>query len=245
MVKTAILESSDTLEDSSAISEDVAKLMTTQITTVRNVTVKFDQTVHNVVGTDTVLDADSILCTIEDAITAEGGLFDAETRDTLRLLQANTPRAKQAGKVEKVEVFYNGDIEDLSESLQQLASISDRNRKRLARDLNQPYTSGRVLEGLRIEGKQLQPNHAVIRFYITTEIPAGVGGKGVFGNQMKTVFGRVLSGRNETERGEPLGAFFGQISIEKRIVGSPFIIGTTNSLMMAISKVVAKAYFGT
>lgn len=244
LLKTAILESSDTLEDSSAISERASELLSTSITSIRNVMVSFDQVVHNVLSDGTNVEADSILCTIEDAITAQGQMFDTETLDTLRLLSANTPKAKQAGVVEKVEVFYNGDPEDLSESLKDLAMRSDRERRRMARDLNEPYTSGRVMEGLRIDGKQLPPNHVVIRFYITGTVKAGVGGKGVFANQMKTVVGRVMAGTNETERGEPLDAFFGLTSIEARIVGSPFIIGTTITLMKEINQRFARAYRG-
>lgn len=244
LLTTAILESTDTLEDSSAISERAAALLETQLTKIRDITVSFDQAIHNLVTPGTSVDVESILCTIEDAVTAQNNLFDEDSLDTLRLLSANTPRAKFKGVVEKIEVFYHGDVDDLSPSLQEIAMQSDRNRRREARELKKPYTSGRVDDSLRIESTPLAFENAVIRVYITGSVAAGVGDKGVFANQMKTIFGRVMSGRNETESGVPVDAIFGYQSISDRIVLSPEIMGTTNTLLKVISKRVADVYRG-
>ena len=244
LVRTAIMESVDTLEDSSAISERTAQLLETKMTKIRDIVVSFDQSIHNLVQPGTEVDNESILCTIEDAVSAQTSLFDTDSLDTLRLIAANTPRAKFKGVVEKIEVFYNGDIDDLSPSLQELAQLSDRNRKRHARELKTRATTGRVDDSMRIEGTPLTPENAVIRVYITGPVPAGVGDKGVFANQMKTIFGRVLSGVNETESGDPIDAIFGYSSINDRIVLSPEIIGTTNTLLRVISRKVAGVYFG-
>lgn len=244
LVKTAILESVVTLEDSSAISEKTARLLETQLTKVRDLTVSFKDTIHNLVSVGSEVDVESILCTIEDPLTAQSNLFDNDSINTLRLLAANTPRAKFKGVVEKVEVFYNGDIDDLSPSLQELAQESDRNRKREARELRTEYTSGRVDDTLRIDGDPLVFETAVVRVYITGPVSAGVGDKGVFANQMKTIFGQIMSGVNTTESGEEIGAMFGYSSINDRIVFSPEIIGTTNTLLMVISKRVADVYRG-
>lgn len=244
LLNTAIQESADTLEDSSAISLRAAKLLETQFTEVRSLVVAFDQSIHDMVQVGTHVDVDSILCTIEDPITAETGIFDDASRDTLKMIASNTPKAKAAGKVERVEVFYHGDVDDLSPSLQELAQESDMNRKRRARDLKVPYTSGRVDDSMRIDGNPLIMDHAVIRVYITMDVPAGVGDKGVFANQMKTVFGTVMTGVNRTASGEPIDAKFGYKSISDRIVASPEYIGTTNTLLSVISKRAAAIYKG-
>ena len=244
LVKTAIMESVDTLEDSSAISAKTAALLETDMTTVREITLEFDQTVHNLVEVGTEVDVESILCTIEDAVSAQNDLFDSDSLNMLRLIAANTPRAKFKGRVEKVEVFYHGDIDDLSASLQELAATSDRNRRREARDLGTAYTTGRVDESMRIEGNPLPVENAVIRVYITGPVSAGVGDKAVFANQLKTIFGRVMAGVNETESGEPIDAIFGYQSISDRIVLSPEIMGTTNTLLKVISKRVVDVYRG-
>lgn len=242
MVKTALLECPDTLEDSSVISEEVAGQMETEITKVREITVAFDQVIHNLIEVGTSTDVDSILCTIEDAVTAQSKLFNDNSIDTLRLLAANTPKAKFKGQVERIEVFYNGEFDDLSEPLQRLAQASDNARKRQARQLGVRYTSGRVDGGLRIDGNSLPFNHAVIRIYITGPVSASIGDKFVFGNQLKTIVGRVMTGVNKTESGVPLGALFGAVSVDARIVQSPIIMGTTITLLKVISKRVAEVY---
>lgn len=244
LVKTALLESPDTLEDSSVISHEVADLLETQITKVREITIAFDQVIHNLVGKGDEVDIDSILCTIEDAVTSQSNLFDDKSFATLRLLAVNNPKAKFRGMVEKIELFYNGELDDLSPSLQAIAQKSDLERRRLARELGQTYTSGRVDGSLRIEGSPLPFEHAVIRIYITGNIGAGIGDKAVFGNQMKTIIGRVMSGRNETESGEPLGALFAMQSVDARMIGSPILIGTTTTLQMVASKHVVDVYRG-
>lgn len=244
LVLTALMETPDTLEDSSVISAEVAKELETEITYIRDITVQFKQAVHGLVEPGQVVDINSILCTIEDAVTAENQLFDEPSLDMLRLLSSNTPRAKYKGVVEKVEVLYHGDMDDMSDTLQEITALSDRERKRAARALQQPAVLGRVNESARIQGKPLPVDSLVIRVYITSPTAAGVGDKGVFANQMKTIFGRVMNGRNETADGRPLGAIFSYQSLSNRIVLSPEKIGLANSLLIEISKRAAKAYRG-
>lgn len=83
-----------------------------------------------------------------------------------------------------------------------------------------------------------------VRVYITSNIGTGVGDKGVFANQMKTIFGRVMSGENRTESGEDLDAIFGYTSISNRIVLSSDLIGTTTTLLKVIAKQAVKVYRG-
>lgn len=66
----------------------------------------------------------------------------------------------------------------------------------------------------------------------------------MFGSQLKTVFARVMSGTNTTEEGEDIDACFSYLGISARIVLSPEIMGTTNTLLRKISKRVASVYRG-
>ena len=242
MVRTAILECADTLEDSSIISERVAKLMTTSVTEIRDIVVTFDQTLRNFVKTGQTVDSEDILCTIEDAVTANTDLFDEDTIDTLRLLGSQTPKAKHNGIIERIEVFYNGDKEDMSPSLRAIADQGDRERAKLSKNLNRKVLTGSVDGALRVAGNPLNMDSMAIRVYITTRVSAGVGDKGVFVNQMKTIFGRVMSGRNQTLAGEDLDAIFSYTSFSNRICLSPELIGTTTTLLKVLSKKVVEAY---
>lgn len=244
VVKTALMESTQTLEDSSAISERVAKLLTTQMTKVKTVVVRFDQSVNKLVKVGDVLDSEDILCIIEDATTADNKLFDEESLDTLRVLANQAPQAKAKGVVERVEIFYHGDKEDMSQSLRSLSDATDREMAKRHRNAGKKPFTGSVDEGFRIEGEPLALDTVAIRIYITSDVPAGVGDKGVFGNQMKTVFGEILPGEIKTESGKVIDAIFGQKSIADRIVLSPEIIGTTTVLLDVIGKEALKAYKG-
>lgn len=244
LLNTALFESPETLEDSSMLSVKAAKMLETQITKVRDIVVAFDQSIHGLVDPGTPVEVDSILCTIEEAITADNRLFDEISLDTLKAIAANTPKAKAAGRVDRVEVFYHGDLDEMSPSLQELARDSDLNRKRKAKDLHVPFTSGRVDDSLRIEGNALLPDHAVIRIYITIDAAMGVGDKTVVANQLKSVVGRILDGVNETVSGDPIDSVFSYHGINSRIVGSPDLIGTTTTLLSIGSKKAAAIYKG-
>jgi hypothetical protein len=61
-----------------------------------------------------------------------------------------------------------------------------------------------------------------------------VGDKGVFGNQLKTVFGEVMERDLFTESGVKVEAIFGAKSVADRIVSSPELNGTTTTLLDVI-----------
>jgi hypothetical protein len=242
IVKTVLLESTQTLEDSSSLSKRAAGLLTTKMTKVKDVVVNFDQSVRKLVKVGDHVESEDILCIIEDAITADSGLFDDESLDTLRLLSAQTPQAKAKGVVERIEVYYHGEKEDMSESLRTLALASDRELSKRNKSAGREAFTGQVDDGFRVDGDPLQLDTVAIRVYITTDVAAGVGDKGVFCNQMKTVFGEIMDGEITTESGKVIDAVFGQKSIADRIVLSPEIIGTTTTLLDVIAKKALAAY---
>ena len=244
MANVAMIEGNDTFEDSSAISEKVSKLLATETTKVKNITVSFDQAVRNLVKVGAEVDDDSILCVIEDALTANTSLFKEESLATLKNISSQMPQAKVRGHIDNIEIFYNGDMEDMSESVLKIAQMGDRQRKKLA--AASPIAiaeTGKVDSSLRIDGIPVELDTLVIRIYITHESEAIGGDKAVFANQMKSTFRRVLTGENVADNGTELDAIFGRLSIDNRIVLSVYRIGTSNKFsellsnrLMAISK---------
>jgi len=243
MATTALMEAVYTLEDSSAITEELAAELGTTTTKVKVVTVAFNQAVRGLVKPGDKVDLESILCTIEDEVTARNDLFDDQSLDTLRMLSAMTPRAKCVGVVEKVEIFYHGDTDDMSDSLRAIARQGDLERKKMSARMGEPAITGAVDQSFRIEGDGLNQNHMAIRIYISHNVGTGVGDKAVFANQMKTVFGHILKGPHETQTGVKLDAIFGFKSVQDRIVLSPMLIGTTNTLLRVIGEKAAQIYF--
>lgn len=175
LVKTALFESSSTIDDPSAISERVSDLLATKITKVKNIVIAFDQQIHNLVKVKNEVNADDILCIIEDAVTASAGVFDEESLNTLRMFSAQSPQAKVKGIVERIEVFYNGDKEDMSDSLRAIAIESDIELGKRNKSIGKKAFTGSVDEGFRIDGTPLSLDSAVIKVYITTVLNASIG----------------------------------------------------------------------
>jgi hypothetical protein len=243
LLNVAFMEMKETLEDSCAISQEAARLLETQMTKVRDIVVTKDQAVHDVLPVGTVVEVNSILCTLEDPITADQSVFDDSSMSTLKLLAAHNPKAKISGTVEKIEVFYNvADIEDLSASLQDIAHASDLERKRKAKELHLPYASGKVTDDLRLDGDPLLAGTVAIRFYITVDVAQGVGDKLVLGNQLKSVVGKVMDGVNETVEGEAIDMIFSYAGVDNRLTLSTPLMGTTNVLLELIGKKAAELY---
>ena len=244
LVSTVLLESANTLEDSSEISARVSRLLRTQTTKVRTLVVDFNQEIHKLVQVGQAVEYESILCIIEDAVSAGSQLMNTDSVDTLRVLSNHAPQSKVKGTVERIEVFYNGEPEDMGRSLRELVSVTDKQLAKRNRSAGRPAFTGSVDENFRIDNEPLLMDTAAIKIYITSDVDAGVGDKGVFSNQLKTVFGRVFE-TMETENGTKIDAVFGAKSVDDRIVNSPYVIGTTNVLLRLMSREACKAYFGS
>lgn len=242
LAKTVLMESPDTLEDSSAISRRLSTRMMTDQTKIKDIIVNFDQEIHKMVKQGQAVDPESILCIIEDAISARAGLLDEDALDTLRVLSSNAPQAKVRGNVERIEVYYNGDLEDMSESLRQLAMESDKQIAARNTSIGRKAYTGSVSDEFRVGNDPLLMDTACIRIYLNSRVGAGVGDKGVFCNQMKTVIGRVFNNNVRTESGVEIDAIFGAKSVADRIVTSPDLIGTTTTLLLKAGERVIKAY---
>jgi hypothetical protein len=241
-VKTVLWESTQTLEDASSLSRRASDRLSTKITKVKTIVLNFDQTINKLVKPGDAVNAEDVLCIIEDAVTADNQLFNDASIDTLRLISAQAPRAHVKGIVEKVEVFYHGDKEDMSPSIKALCDSADRVLKKNADSLETAAFTASVDAGFRIESDPLSLDTIAVKIYITSNVGAGIGDKGVFANQMKTVFSEIIEEDMVTEDGQLIDAVFGAESIAARIVNSPYVIGTTNTLLQVLAKQAVAAY---
>lgn len=62
---------------------------------------------------------------------------------------------------------------------------------------------------------------------------------------MKTIFSEIMEKDMVTENGDVIDVVFGQKSIVNRIVNSPAMIGTTNTLLKVIAKKAVSLYKGS
>lgn len=175
LVDTVLYESSQTLEDASSISRNLASQLSTKITKIKTVKIEFDSVIRNLVTPGTQVDYETILCVIEGAVSSNAGLFDEESINSLRILSSETPTAKVKGIVEKIEVLYNGDKEDMSPTLRAIANTSDKYLQKTANSTGVKVVTGSVDESLRIDNEPLAFETMAIRIYITTDVVSGVG----------------------------------------------------------------------
>lgn len=243
-VATVLWESPGVHEDSSGITKMVAERLSTKITKVKTVELTFDQAISHVAQVGSNVVADSVLCLIQDSVTANNRLFDEASIESLKALSGQSPRAHVQGVVERIEVYYHGDKEDMSESLAELANYSDKEFRKRASSIGKNGYTGKVDSGFRIEGNPLAVDSVAIRFYITTSVGAGVGDKGVFGNQLKTVFGDVMDEPLRTRSGMEIHGVFGGKSVEARIVNAPFLIGPAITVLRVLANKMVRTYRG-
>lgn len=244
MGRIALREATYTVEDSSSISSTFAERMGTVITKPKTILVDFNQEISDLVKVGDKVDLDSILCTIRDAVSEDAGLYDEVTRATLENWSAMAPKAKVVGTVSHIEMFYNGDIDDMSDSLQRIAAESEKYRRRQAKRLGKEYSTGLVPRSVRIDGHNIEAHQAMIVVQITVPIGMGIGDKLVIGNQMKSTVGEILFGDNRTLEGEAIDVIFGAKSCLDRIVLSPFNNGTTNTVLRFIGEDAYNFHFG-
>jgi len=243
--RVALMELKQTHEDSSSISRKLSDRLRTRVVYLRNFTVEFGQALHNVVKPGQKVKPSDILMSIEDEITSSLGAFDAQSLEVLKGLAKQSPKANYLGIIDRVEVFYHGDKEEMTPSLRALAEASDRVIVSRAKSINQPAYTGKVTDDYRVDGTPLGFGKAEIRFYIQVSTAMGVADKVVFANQMKSVNSEVMDYTVYTESGEEIDAIFGNRSIAARNVMSPYIIGTTATLLRLFAEEAVREFKGT
>jgi len=243
--RVGFMEAPYTLEDSCAIDDDMAEDLATSITEPKIIMTTAEKVVKNLADVGDHVNMDTILCVLEDASYASSDFFDEPTADQLAAMQAQSPRAGHHGVIEKIEVFYNCELDDMSESLAELANRCDRENLKLARNMGEPPITGKVGQGFRIQGNGLMPGEVAIVVYITHRVGTDIGDKLVYCNQLKSVIGERLVGVNETESGERLNSIFGWLSVMDRIVNSVVYIGIVNTIVIEEQHNIALEFFET
>lgn len=240
-VKVVLVESSETHEDGCAISAELGKEFYTKTCKIKSITVDFAQGLLDVVKVGQTLEPDQVLMIIEDEITSSGS-FDEEALRSLRKFAKQAPKADYRCTVDKIEVFYNGDKADMSDSLRKLTDQSDREIVALCKATNSPIVTGQVTEEYRVKGSPLIQDKAEIKIYLTLNPVCGVGDKIVFANQMKSIIGRVMKHPIITESGDTVDAQFSYLKILGRVCQSPIIIGMQTSLLKTTAKLAVLDY---
>lgn len=244
LCRTALIECNETFEDSSAITKQFAEKLVTTGTHVRNIRVDFTQEIRNMIKVGETTNSDSILCTIYEPLAGMSDAYNDEALNTLQDISSDNPTAKYRGVIEKIEVLYCGDPEDMSPSLQLLTDKSDTALYKLNKAMKKPSIDGSVEEGYRIDNIPMTRGSACIRVYITGPVGMGIADKVVFGNQMKSTIGSIITDNFTDADDKPVDAIFGYDSLLRRIVLSAEFMGTLNTVLVEVGNRAVKAYEG-
>lgn len=242
LARTVLWESTGTLEDSCGMSRNFASKLGTSSTHVRYIPINFAQEITNLVKVGETLDPESILCTVYNPIGGALDVFEGSSLDTLQDVESLNPKADYTGRVEKIEVMYCGEAEEMSESLRTIVDSSDTRLYRERKEMRLRAVDGRVDPGVRIDNKSMIDGMAMLAIYITGDTGMGIGDKAVFANQMKSVVGNIYADPLRSKDGKEIDCDFGYLSILNRIVNSPMLVGTTNTLLVALGEYVVEAY---
>lgn len=228
LVNVAYVETNDTLEDSSTISEDMVTGCACPVIKTRDIVSTTDKAITNLVTLGSEVHYRQPLC----AISEDTGLEDDDILSQLSGLAAEVPKSEDDGVIVGIEVRYNGLKENMSPSIRKIVNAYDKRQAKIAADLGGGApTSGYIKDGLRLQGKVLAPNSVHIRIMTEKLLYEGVGDKGGVANQLKTVHGRIMSAKNILPNGERIGMLFGGKSDQARVVNSPLAVGTTIVLL--------------
>jgi hypothetical protein len=235
------METTQTLDDSCSVSKKLSSKLSTNVTKEKTFVVRFDQNIRNVLPEGSNVKYKDILFIIEDAITSSSDIFSDDTIETLTRLSNLAPKAKINGKLERYEVFYNGELEDMSPTLRKFVVQTDKSLNERTSLTDNHIKNGRVNEEYRVEGKSLQIDSLVIKVYLTTNDSVGIGDK-LTSVQLKSTVSEVFDYPMRTEGNEDIDYIFGYKSISARIVLSPIIIGTTTTLLKVLAKKAVQVY---
>lgn len=228
MANVVMMENSKSFEDSSAISPRLAGKLSTANSKKKVIIVPFHKVISGLVGVGDKVDLDSTLCYIKDPESNIEGMD--ESLSGLDKFSISSPKAKFIGDVSKIEVYYIGKKDEMSDSLKDVVSKYDKVRKRQNERLNNGDSpTGEILEQKALfGGSELTAGHVAIIVYIDSDLSAGIGDKGVIGSQLKTIFGKIIDPATRTASGTPVDVIFSMRSVMDRIVLSSEIQGIGN-----------------
>ena len=251
LANVAIMETDDTMEDSSAICRSLSSKLEFEPVHIRMLNLTKDTTVHQIADIGTEVAASDKLITFDESsvgeLEAQG--MDTTTIELLNKMNKATPKAKHSGKVVRIELFYKCPVEEMSESMQILIKKYNGVKNKKAKYAKSCDNSGEYLpiepitSTNRLGNDILDQDNVLIKFYIQDTLDALRGDKIVVGSSLKSVIAKVYEDNDiVTEEGLPIDVSFSCLSITNRIINTPVLIGMTNKILDDLESEVLKIW---
>lgn len=216
MARIAFVENQYTFEDSIEISAEFAEKTKTPYLKKREFNVSFEQSIGLRVSVGDHVEYDSILCSIEEPHTS--GLQEDSGFLGLDELGIKQIKSIHHGEVVYFEVKYNGEIEDMSESLQTFIKRCDRERMMIEKVTGNGIKNGNVGGNTSIKETSVEPGNVNIKVFVDDLNASETADKFVIGNQMKGTAGNVMQRIIKTLDGRIVDLRFSFKSMFNRMV---------------------------
>lgn len=216
MTRIALVEEQFTFEDSVAITKEYAERTTTPYIKVNSFVAAFNQVLNFHVKVGDTVEYYQPLADLQEVGSA--AFNDNDAMAGLERLGIKQIRAKQPGRITKIDVIYNGDIEDAEESIKKFVKQHDGARAKKAKYRELEATTGDVGGNTSIGKSKVYPGTVVIEVYIENSLTTTVADKFVAGNQMKGTVGFIYPTPIYTEDGRKVDWKFSLKSLLNRMV---------------------------
>lgn len=236
MARIALVEGQFTFEDSIGIVKSYADASSSPYIKPNDFKVDSIQSINMHCKVGDVVEYDQILCDIENPESAAFDYDDAGEFDGLDRLGIKQIKAKQSGTITKIDVLYNGDIDDWDESLRNFIKKQNGVRGKIASFKSLTAPTGDVGGNTSVGKSKIYPNTAVVYIYIDNNIKTTTADKFVVGNQMKGTVGFIYEHPIYTTDGRPVDIIFSLKSLLNRMVLSlrdKLVANETNNVYTA------------
>jgi len=201
LTKVAIASGDYTMEDSSMVTTNLSKDMSSKVTMKKTLNLGVNSNIDFMIKNGSKVKTGDPLLKFEQSfdekeanklLSSIGSEFDSMIDE----LSKNVVSSKYTGVISDIVIYYNRDMEDFTESIQKVLKKYIRNierRKKVAKDISDenlvfPPTS--KVNSDKINGEEV--DGIMIEFYITYEDNMGIGDKVVFDTSLKSIIGKTI-----------------------------------------------------
>lgn len=249
-VKVAIMNTDEGFEDSAIISDWLSDAMSSNITVMKDTTLSKDTNVLTIVKKGQPIQEGDPLIIFQNAFTDQDvnillkNLSD-EDEDSISDLGRITIKSKVTGIVKDIKVYRTCEISELSPSLKKIVNSIEKESKDLAKVMDKYKINEKEIldptEKLEQTGKLKHvENGVLIEFYLEYNDKLSVGDKIIYYSANKGTVKDIFPKGNEpyalSSPNEPIHSLVAVHSINGRMVGSIYKVGSINRVLIELDK---------
>jgi len=259
LTKVALTSGAWTFEDSTTITENLSKDMTAYVTMKKEIFLGPNSNVDYIVKKGQEVKTGDTLLKFENSFDEKeinlllsklGDEYKSEIED----MSKNTLHSKYTGVIEDVQIYWNVEEDEMSDSLKKLISSYKKNLKSKEKylkengintdDLILP-SSDKLENNGKIKGKNVGDG-VLIEIYVKYKDIMGVGDKITYYTALKGVIGSVIPADeapfSEYRQEEPIDAILTPFSVISRMTNSIFYMMWSNKVLIELKRQIGEIY---